>query len=506
MVSWKEDLSDKIEGKASRLTEIDGLDVPSFFVITSDEIGEMFGSSDPDQVLDASFSPEMRDRVKKAYNEVGIGSEVRNAPDRAKNLVEGQRNGQPVSVRVSDGEKEESDYRLNVTSSKLFDAIREVVASYYSHSSGNPSVIVQKMVEPGFSGALEMKEDDTVIEFVEGLGKSLEEGITKPHAIHLRDSSIEHAIESDQQTVITHNSVTGRDQRKIEEDTELPFSKSEVQDLVRTARSEGYSLKFVYKRESFHVVGAYESESFQETVNVSEQGIRVSRGVIKGRVGGSVKMAVETLLPSEYDEALISRSGGYTSRDAFKARKEGKPAIFRFTETLSEGERVNIGEKGLKINKQTGSESKNRNQTVLPDQEELESETSSSNDSKEVNLNKDVTGTSVVPINPDSKEDLSLDTSDDRYIDSFKQVFEFDEDEVILDARDLPEEALEEAVRYVTASQKVILVDNPEKRVLYAVVESGFDEVRCPKAQIESVSMALAETERRFILAKLRNL
>lgn len=505
MVSWKEDLSDEIEGKASRLTEIDGLDVPSFFVITSDEIGEMFGSSDPDQVLDASLSPEMRDRVKKAYDEVGIGSEVRNAPDRAKSLVEGQRNGQPVSIRVSDGEKEESDYRLNVTSSNLFDAIREVVASYFSHSSGNPSVIVQKMVEPGFSGTLEMKEKDTVIEFVEGLGKSLEEGITKPHVIHLRDSSIEHALESDQQTVITHNSVTGKDQRKIEEDTELPFSKSEVQDLVRTARSEGYSLKFVYKRGSFHVVDAYESEDFQESVNVSDQGIRVSRGMMQGRVGGSVKMADETLPPSEYDEALISRSGGYTSRDAFKARKEGKPAIFRFTETLSEGERVNIGEQGVKINKQTESESKNRNQTVLPDQEELESK-SSSNDSEETNLDIDLTGTSVARINPDSKEDLSLDTIDDRYIDSFQQVFEFDEDEVILDARNLPAEALEEAVRYITAGQKVILVDDPEKRVLYAVVESGFDEVRCSETHIESVSRAVAEAERKFILNKLRNL
>ena len=87
MVSWKENLGNKIEGKASRLTEIDGLDVPSFFVITSDEIDEMFDSSDPDQVLDASFSPEMRDRVRKAYDEVGIGSEVHTLPTELKTLL-----------------------------------------------------------------------------------------------------------------------------------------------------------------------------------------------------------------------------------------------------------------------------------------------------------------------------------------------------------------------------------------------------------------------------------
>ena len=117
-----------------------------------------------------------------------------------------------------------------------------------------------------------------------------------------------------------------------------------------------------------------------------------------------------------------------------------------------------------------------------------------------------MTGTSVIPINPDSKEDLSLDTSDDRYIDSFQQVFESDGEKVILDARNLPAEALEEAVRYITAGQKVILVDDPEKRVLYAVVESGFDEVRCSESQIESVSRAVAEAERKFIMDKLRNL
>jgi hypothetical protein len=49
-------------------------------------------------------------------------------------------------------------------------------------------------------------------------------------------------------------------------------------------------------------------------------------------------------------------------------------------------------------------------------------------------------------------------------------------------------------------------VDNPEKRVLYAVVESGFDEVRCLETQIEGVSRAVAEAERKFILDKLRNL
>jgi|APHM01.1.fsa_nt_gi Phosphoenolpyruvate synthase/pyruvate phosphate dikinase len=504
MVSWKEELSNKVEGKASRLTNIDGLDVPSFFVITSDEIGEMFSSSEPEQALDASFSPETRDKVRKAYDEVGIGSEVRNAPDRAKNLVEGQRNGQPVSVRVSDGEKEENDYRLNVTSSDLFDAIREVVASYYSHSSGNPSVIVQKMVEPGFSGTLEMKEKDTIIEFVEGLGKSLEEGITRPHVIHLRNSNIEQALESDQQTVITHSSVTGRDQRSTEENTELPFSKQEVQSLVKTARSEGYSLKFVYKRGSFHVVDAYESKSFQEAINMSKRGIRVSKGMMQGRVGGGVKMSDETVPPSEYDEALISRSGGYTSRDAFKARKEGKPAIFRFTETLSEGERVNIGDEGVKIKKDR--ESEGQSQTVLPSQEKLESEPSPSESLKDVNLDTDVTGTNVVPINSDSREDLSLDSSDDRYIDSFKQVFEFDGDKAILDARNLSSEALEEAVRYITASQKVILAKNPGKRILYSVIESGFDEIRCPETQIESVSTAVAEAERKFILDKLRDL
>jgi len=60
-----------------------------------------------------------------------MSSEVRKADGRAKNLVGGQRNSQLVSVRISSSEKGLYESRLNIGSSKLVEAIKQVGTSYY---------------------------------------------------------------------------------------------------------------------------------------------------------------------------------------------------------------------------------------------------------------------------------------------------------------------------------------------------------------------------------------
>lgn len=522
MVSWKGNLNDEKTGKAARLDGLSGFEVPNFFVISSEEVSKMFdGSTDSEEVLNSSMDSRVKEEVERAYSDVGMSSEVRQAPGRAKNLVEGQRNGQPVSVRISDGEKEQNKYELNVTSSNLFDAIQKVVSSYYSYRSNHPSIIVQKMVDPGFSGVLEIKGSNTLIEAVKGIGSSLEEGITRPHVIYLDESGgIQEVLESEDQIVLTHDSVTGEDHTSTE-DTDIPFSKSEVKKLSGKAQSQGLNIKFVYKRGVFHVVDAYRGPDNSEELQVSSQGIRVSQGSIQGVLGEDLSLTRQTAPPSDYKDALISAYGGYTSRDAFYARLESKPAIFRFKGDVSEGDRVNIDEKAVSPNQGQKVSEKKTLQNRSLDTNQKNSKYSYNRSFESVS---GYTATKVLPINPQQDEGVFIenrkaggyifsdnnstcvDIPEKSHITSFKQVLGFEGDLVLLDVRDLRGDAVAESVRYISANRKFLLVENPSKEVLYTAIKSGFDVVGCPEDYIEPVSSAVARSEKKFILDKLRSI
>ena len=139
MVQWKGDLDQKQVGKkASNLDSLNELEVPNFFVLTKREIGRYLDTTEPREILNKQLSDELKQRLHEAYDDIGMSSEVRNASGEARNLVGNQRENQRVSVRIS-SESTGSDYKLDIGSSNLENALKQVLASHFRRNDSTPA-------------------------------------------------------------------------------------------------------------------------------------------------------------------------------------------------------------------------------------------------------------------------------------------------------------------------------------------------------------------------------
>ncbi|MFB6144216.1 MAG: PEP/pyruvate-binding domain-containing protein [Candidatus Nanohaloarchaea archaeon] len=498
MVQWKDQLEGETGSKAAALEELENLSVPNFFVVTRSEAAEGFSSTDDG----LKVSEQLENSIMEAYQDIGMSSEVRNSNGRAKNLVGGQRNNQLVSVRIS--ERGDHEYKLNVGSSELIDAVESVASSYYrSAEEEHPAIIIQKMVEPGYTGAMLGSRGRALLEAVEGLGTSLEEGITSPHYYVLEKGEVTRKHRAENQLKIKRNPINGKHKREQVTPETLPFEEEEVTQLHSKLASEGVNAKFVYKRGSFHIVDAWKaSEEFQ----ANEEGIRVSDGEIRGEIGRDVSYTDKTLPPDEYHNALIARKGGYTSRDAEKAREAGKPAIFSFNRELKNGQQVSI-ERGQ----------------ISPGIEDRETGQPFNNSEKARRKGRD-TASEVIPLNPGRRRGLHLSPPYGRgfnvaardapgelipangYLQEYGDVFAFDGEKAVLDARKLGERGLGEAMSYLDAETKILVLPGPDRKIIRAGISNGFEVFAAPGQALEQVREAVAAEEQRFIIRKLREI
>jgi hypothetical protein len=530
MVQWKGEIDENSGEKAQLLDGLEDFNVPNFFVITPEEVNRLFGGKeDPEEILNSSLNRSIKREVKDAYDEVGMSSEVREASGRAKSLVGGQRNNQFVSVRVSGGGKEEYGYKLNVGSSSFFTSLREVVSSYCEKESSHPAILVQKMVEPGYTGALERKGRETVVETVNGLGISLEEGLTKPHVYQLRNSKVQKVLMADEQMEISRNPVRGENQRRKVKDDDQPFDRGEVEELVEKASVKDMDLKFVYKRGGFHVVDAYRSSRDEEGFIVSEKGVRASRGEISGRIGEKVAFSDQTMHPDEYRDALIAQKGGYTSRDGYRAREAEKPAIFRYSGQLESGGRVNLGPAEIEIGSDSRGERQERNSAGREQKRERQSEKAanpfnSSEEAVETDSDAGIVASEVLPIDPRVGKGVCLNRNSDQgyvvsnrrteaeripesgYLSSYEDVFAFDGEKAVLDARRMSSRGLENAIGYLEADLKILLLENPGEDAVGSAVESGFDVFAATEDSLKQLERLVAREEKRFIMERLRDI
>ena len=457
-----------------------------------------------------------------------MSSEVREASGRAKSLVGGQRSSQLVSVRVSGGEKEKYSYKLNVGSSSLFESIREVVSSYTNERSGFPALIVQKMVEPGYTGALEFRGREAILEVVNGLGISLEEGLTRPHTYHLRNSQVQKVLVADKQLEISRNPVRGENQRQRVKNDDQPFEKQEVEELVEKISRKDLNLKFVYKRGGFHVVDVYRASRNGEGVMISDKGVRASKGEISGRVGEEVAFSDQTMPPEEYPEAIISKKGGYSSRDGYRARESGKPALFGYSGELRNGQKVSLGSAELELEEKTrdsnsrapGSSTEGRHSQNSSRDKNPFKDSESSDDQLESGL----AASEVLPIDPRVGKGVCLNRSSDQgyvvssrrtqaeripesgYLSSFEDVFAFNADKLVLDARRMNDRGLGNAMNYLEADLKILLLGEADREKIGVAIEAGFDVFGAPEDVLDELHDAVAREEKKFIMEKLRNL
>ncbi|MFB6193169.1 MAG: PEP/pyruvate-binding domain-containing protein [Candidatus Nanohaloarchaea archaeon] len=509
MVQWKGEITREESGrKAAFLDSVSGLDVPNFFTLTKEDVNKLLGDArTPEQVLNTELSSELMDQVKSEYKQIGMSSEVREASGKAKSLVGGQRDTGRVSVRISNDTKGVYEYKLNVGISDLENAIKKVVASYYRQSSEPPAVIIQKMVEPGYTGAAinSYSQNRILIESVEGLGNSLEQGITTPTTYLVENGEVKARREPDTQIKITRNPMNGQHRRKRTEGSSgIPESK--VVELSRELQEKSFSAKFVYKRGTFYIVDAFKTENLGIDTT-SLKGVRVSPGPINGEVGREVTFSDQTMPPEEYDNALISRKGGFISTDAQKARREGKPAIFSYRGELEKGQKLEIPSNRVESRRE---ETSNSFLEAASSGEQRKRKTQS--------LSRSVTATEVLPIDGEGRsihlsppfgEGYSVGYTErentipsEGYLTDYSRVFAFNGDEAVVDARKLPREGLKEALKYIDADLKILLVEQPDQSIIQEAVRQRFDVI-ASQIDLERLEKAVMREEKRFILDKL---
>lgn len=537
MVEWKGKINGEVGARAAMLDQVENYQVPNFFVITGAETAKLFGEAkDPQQVLNTQLNSDMKSEIKDAYGEIGMSSEVRTADGRAKNLVGGQRNSQLVSVRVSGSEKGVYESRLNVGSSKLVEAIKQVATSYYEKNDDHPSIIVQKMVEPDYSGALitDYLIEYGLLEAVEGLGTSLENGITKPHVYLFDDENVVNSSAADNQIKLTRNPINGQQKRKNIDSSSLPFSNSEAGNFYQKISQQNLNVKFAYKRGSFYIVDAWrsvrersDSEGFgREKRSVSEpklSALRVSEGDIKGKAGRDIIYTDQTVPPEKYKKALISRKGGFTSTDAQKARKAGKPAIFSFEGDLSNGQQIQLDSREVDLNRDTKKESSrsnpfsNMSNSDKSDDRGMDSGSSSGIDQ--------VVASEVLPVDPSRERGVYISppfgpgysvtdrqlrdgeaVPESGYLGGYSQIFDFNGEKAVVDTRQLEERGLEQALEYIEADLKILIVDDTDRKIIQVAVKNGFDVFAAPEHQLEVLRQQVLSAEKKFMMEKLREL
>ena len=523
MVQWKGEISKEQSGrKAALLDKISDLNVPNFFTLTKDDVDNLLGNAETsEQVLNTELSSDQIDEIRSAYKQIGMSSEVREASGKAKSLVGGQRDTGRVAIRISNDTKGIYDYKLNVGLSNLENALKKVIASYYDqNNSGTPAVIVQKMVEPGHTGAAinGYLGNYTLIESVEGLGISLEEGITSPETYIVRNGEVVDENSPESQIKITRNPMNGQHRRKRTggDSTSIPHSK--ISELCEELADNSYSVKFVYKRGTFYIVDVFQTEQnynpFGSSSQPSLKGIRASPGEIEGRVGRDIRFSDQTHPPQDYSKALISRKGGYISTDAQKARKEGKPAIFNYSGQLQEGKQIRIPDNSIEEDESsTGREFSNRRRGERRDK----AQSPGRSQEEKASISTSVTATEVLPIDgngravhlsPPFSEGFSVGYSADDaipsegYLTEYSEIFAFEGDQVVLDARKLDNEGLIEAVRYIDADLKILLVEQPDQKLVREAVKQRFDVI-ASQIDLEALEKAVLREEKKFIMDNL---
>lgn len=541
MVEWKGKIDGNVGNRAAMLDQVENFQVPNFFVINSEETAKLFEEAkDPNQVLNTQLNSSMKSEIKDAYGEIGMSSEVRTADGRAKNLVGGQRNSQLVSVRISGLEKGAYEHRLNVGSSNLLEAIKQVATSYYEKNDDHPYIIVQKMVEPDYSGALitDYLGEYGLLEVVEGLGASLEKGVTQPSLYILNNNEIIDSRLADKQLKITRNPINGQQKREKIDSTSLPFSDSEVENFYQQISKQNVNVKFAYKRGSFYIVDAWKPEDrdrgrnknsgrFERQESSSEpelSAIKVSEGKIEGEAGRDILYTDHTVAPENYNTALISRKGGFTSTDAQKARETGKPAIFSFKGDLSNGQRIELESKEVKPTEKKQDTASNPFSTGNDRKNSTKEEKNSLAKSNSDKLDQ-VVASNILPVDPSGGNGVYISppfgpgySVTDRelrggeaipesgYLGSYSQIFGFHGEKAVVDSRQLEDRGLEEAIEYLEADLKILVVDKPEQKVLDKAVDSGFDVFATTENQLGNLKNKVLSAEKKFMMEKLREL
>jgi hypothetical protein len=488
MVQWKGSTQKEQAGeKAANLDSIESFDVPNFFVLTKSEVENIVESKEPQRIANQKLPEEKMQEVKEAYQDIGVSSEVRKASGQARNLVGNQRESQRVSIRISSNNNQ-TQYKLNVGASGLEDAIKEIITSYYERNNEAPALIFQKMIEPEYTGAVinSYTRTHSLVEMVEGLGHSLEEGITVPELYLLKNSKVQETRSPEKQVKVSRNPMNGQRRTRTVSKTSVTFKNTEIEDLAKKTSREGLSIKFVYKRGSFYAVDAFKARPVN--TNPDLEALKVSEGEIKGREGRDYILSEET---TKTEKPLVSKKGGYTSTEPQRKRREKTPAVV----SLKNKQKIRGKEKQKTSPHKTEQKQEARTESNEP---------KPSGQQKTETESLGVTATEVRPIKTFSElsdNPFSYQESNKKFADTCEEILA--EKPELIDARNINQDALIQALKTLE-NIKILATENVSGQLIKQVIKSGVEVLAVPEESIDKTSQRLLRQEKRFIMDNLR--
>lgn len=430
MIHWLEEVNESdrrtVGQKAATLGELmDGsYSVPRGFIIEADFFKSLLAENDLKgriksalEDLDPNDRTELRqtseriqswiegitipdsriEEIEEAYEQINLDHKVRNAGEKAVELVGGQRETPFVAIRGHDtgGTDGIYDTYLGINGKDaVVNRIQEAWKSYYSPlalkrraeangAAGSFTVMVQSMVEPEVSGTIFTRDpfngdEDIVIESVYGIGSSLTDGTAVPDRFRvdretgrLSDRDIatkEWKIERDPATgsTVKHRVPDSRqDERSLSSDqlsgivnTALDIDRQHDRP-VRVDVSIGRNKTYI-----LDVTGIERARDTDEGTDADSliDGVRAAPGTGSGRLAvvyednditdiedGSVVTSINAspalgLLAGDV-AAIVTEKGGISSSLASIARKDGIPLLVgceNATEILDPGTEVTV--------------------------------------------------------------------------------------------------------------------------------------------------------------------
>jgi hypothetical protein len=313
------------------------------------------------------------------------------------------------------------------------------------------------------------------------------------------------------------------------------FRESEVKKLFGKLENSNLNVKFAYKRGTFYIVDAFKTDTTNpfNSSETSLEGIRISNGKIEGTIGKDIVLADTPKLNNE--RPLISGKGGYTSTAAQTARNNDIPAIFRYRGELKERQQVFCEPRSVDIEQKNNtqqqpdfgarqnSSSRRQNQQFESQQNNQRRQSQQQQRQRDRNSPEidEINATEVLALNagrglylqPPFRGRYAVTESraenaihPDSFLKSFGDIFSHEGDKAIIDGRNLDRNGVENAIDYLDAELKILVMNRPDERFIRKAVESGFEAIAVNPGALDQTKKTVAKAEKKFIMEKLREL
>ncbi len=337
-------------------------------------------------VREQEMPDELKNQVYEAYKEINMSKDLEKVGE-ALNFIKAGQESPYVAVRVS-GEKYPGyyDYSLNVKGKKsLVDAVKKCWVSAVSEEDF--SVIVQKMCDAQRSGVMSTANpvnndpSKVVVEANFGFPESVTKALSLPdyYIIDKSDGSVRKRVEEKNRCVkrdgkgeMVRVKVHEDDRNKqVLSDKDLKKLRK-LAEKVESRLGKPYVVEFGIERNRVFLLQAtplhpVKMMNREAGGQVLAKGIIVSPGYAEGVVSEEGIKVVERL--KSMDGPVIGEKGSILSKEAFKARKKGIPALIipEAKSKIEEGSRVILNAYKGQISHLREEETTERREHIQPD-------------------------------------------------------------------------------------------------------------------------------------------